>query len=139
MKYNNSILLCFLVLFLACTTAAIVIRFPLFWFLMPDWLGTVLHHIFHAIPTTLGTQFTIQFNLQGSTNMTLGTHLLASWLIANSFRLAQRERRLVAMVWGWRKNNSFIEVFSTRLDQAFFDMLKRYGLARRQPPGIAPP
>ena len=30
--------------------------------------------------------------------MTLGAHLLASWLIANSFRLAQRERRLIAMV-----------------------------------------
>jgi hypothetical protein len=34
----------------------------------------------------------------------------------------------MALYVGWRKNYSFVEVISARLDQEFFNMLARYGL-----------
>jgi inner membrane protein len=37
----------------------------------------------------------------------------------------------IAMVCGWQKNYSFVEVISAKLDRAFFDMLNRYGLTRQ--------
>ena len=37
-----------------------------------------------------------------------------------------------AIYWGWRKNYSFVEVISVRLDKEFFKMLTRYGLARKE-------
>lgn len=36
----------------------------------------------------------------------------------------------LALYFGWRKNYSFVEVISSRLDREFFAMLARYGLAR---------
>jgi hypothetical protein len=48
MKQKGIITLFFLALLLSWIMAAIVIRVPLFWFLIPDWLVTVMHHIFQV-------------------------------------------------------------------------------------------
>lgn len=89
MKFNNSIWPFLLALPVSCAMAAIVVRVPSLYFLIPDWLGAVMGQIFEI--TTQESSNDVEFLSAWLACLALISGIVLVWRFVNRALFALRK------------------------------------------------